>query len=87
MEFEWDVLKAATNVDKHGVSFQEAETVFGDPFELTIPDPGHSGSEARWVSIGYSSGGRLIVVVHTQTRRPVPAYQRQKSISQRDFRL
>ena len=66
MKFEWDVLKAATNVDKHGVSFHEAETVFGDPFELTIPDPVHSGSEVRWVSIGYSSGARLIVVVYTE---------------------
>lgn len=63
MEFEWDETKAATNVGKHGVSFHEAETVFGDPFELTIPDPVHSGSEVRWVSIGYSSGARLIVVV------------------------
>ncbi len=47
MEFEWDAKKAATNLAKHGVSFDEAATVFGDLLASTIPDPDHSTSEAR----------------------------------------
>ncbi|MFN0145928.1 MAG: BrnT family toxin [Dehalococcoidia bacterium] len=66
MEFEWDAGKAERNLTKHGVSFQEAETVFGDPFELTIPDQAHSRSESRWVSVGHSAEGRMLVVVYVE---------------------
>lgn len=55
MEFEWDAGKAASNAGKHGVTFEEAMTVFGDPLELTIPDPHHSQGELRFLSIGKSA--------------------------------
>ena len=66
MEFEWDADKAASNLDKHGVSFAEAMTVFGDPLEITIADPDHSESEFRFLSIGLSALGRLLVVAYTE---------------------
>jgi len=65
MKFEWDLTKAKSNLSKHGVSFEEAATVFGDPLTLTIPDPGHSEEENRFVTIGVSSRLRTIVAVHT----------------------
>lgn len=64
MEFEWDPNKADSNLEKHGVSFDEAATAFGDPLSLTIPDPDHSDDEERSVLLGHSFAGRLIVVVH-----------------------
>lgn len=63
--FEWDEGKAKQNVRKHGVSFDEAATVFGDPLSLTIEDALHSDDEQRFVTIGQSAKGRLVVVVHT----------------------
>lgn len=66
MEFEWDPAKAAANLEKHGVEFSEAMTVFGDPRELTIPDPDHSEAEARFLSIGLSTTGRLLVVAYAE---------------------
>jgi len=66
MEFEWDAVKAASNLDKHGVSFAEAITVFGDPLEMTIPDPDHSLEEFRFVSMGHSATGRVLVVAYTE---------------------
>ena len=65
MEFEWDPDKAARNLNKHGVSFQEAGTVFGDPLAMTYYDPSHSGNEDRFLTFGHSSTGRLLVVSHT----------------------
>jgi uncharacterized DUF497 family protein len=64
--FQWDEEKARANLHKHGVSFAEASTVFGDPLSLTISDPVHSDREERFVTIGLSSQNRLIVVVHTE---------------------
>jgi uncharacterized protein len=66
MEFEWDPNKAATNFTKHGVTFSEAVTVFGDPLEITIPDTDHSTEEYRFLSIGRSESGRLLVVSYTE---------------------
>jgi uncharacterized DUF497 family protein len=66
LTFEWDEQKAEQNLRKHRVSFEEAKTVFGDPFSITIPDPQHSASESRYVDIGYSSQGQLLVVVYTE---------------------
>jgi uncharacterized DUF497 family protein len=66
MEFEWDADKAASNLSKHGVTFAEAMTVFGDPLELTIADPHHSEGEFRYLSIGLSAAGRLLVVAYTE---------------------
>jgi uncharacterized DUF497 family protein len=62
--FDWDPAKAATNLKKHGVAFPEAATAFGDPLSITIPDPEHSSGEARYILIGVSSLGRLVVVAH-----------------------
>jgi hypothetical protein len=69
MEFEWDAEKAATNIVKHGVSFAEAMTVFGDPAEIMIADPDHSEEELRFLSIGCSTTGRLLVVAYTERER------------------
>lgn len=66
MEFEWDRDKAAQNLEKHEVSFDEAVTVFHDPLAATFDDPDHSAGEQRFVTIGYSSQNRLIVVAHTE---------------------
>ena len=65
MQFEWDTNKAAANFKKHGVSFTEAATVFSDPLSLTFPDPDHSVGERRYITIGLSSAGRLLVLAHT----------------------
>jgi hypothetical protein len=65
LTFEWDRRKAKSNVAKHEVSFEEAATVFGDPDSLTIDDPSHSKNEERFVTIGRSHHGKLLVVVHT----------------------
>jgi uncharacterized DUF497 family protein len=65
VEFEWDANKAASNITKHDVSFDEARTVFGDPLEMMISDDAHLG-EARFVSMGRSESGRLIVVAYTE---------------------
>ena len=65
MIFEWDDEKAASNLSKHGVSFPEASTAFGDPLSLTIGDPDHSEEEDRYVLLGLTHAGRLVVVVHT----------------------
>ena len=66
MRFEWDPKKAATNLKKHGVSFQEAATVFGDPLAITFQDPDHSKDEERQLTFGLSLQRRLIVVSHTE---------------------
>jgi uncharacterized protein len=68
VRFEWDSLRAEANLRSHGVSFEEASTVFGDPLAATVPDPDHSLSEARFVTIGQSASQLLIVVVHTDRR-------------------
>ncbi len=66
MKFEWNERKDQANRRKHGVSFKEATTVFGDPLAATIPDPDHSHGEPRYVTMGYSSSNRLVVVSHTE---------------------
>jgi uncharacterized DUF497 family protein len=66
MEFEWDAGKAAENTAKHNVTFAEAMTVLGDPLEITIPDPDHSETERRYLSLGTSTAGRLLVVSYTE---------------------
>ena len=65
MEFEWDPAKAKANLKKHGVSFHEASTIFGDPLALTFNDPDHSTGEHRFLTFGYSRISRLLVVSHT----------------------
>lgn len=71
MEFEWDEWKAATNLKKHGVSFHEAGTVFGDPMAITFHDPGHSGTEQRFLTFGLSQADRRLVEAHTDRSRKI----------------
>ncbi len=65
MEYEWEPIKADTNVKKHGVSFAHASTIFGDPFSLTFYDPDHSSEEDRFITIGTSVDNVLLIVSHT----------------------
>ena len=64
--FEWDEEKAKANLNKHKISFEEAETVFDDQFLITFPDEIHSADEERFISIGYSGINRILLVVHTE---------------------
>jgi uncharacterized protein len=66
MKFQWDTNKAVSNAQKHGVSFEEAVTVFGDLLAVTISDPDHSIGEFRLVTTGLSKAQRLVVVSHTE---------------------
>ncbi len=65
LEFEWDPAKAEANQKKHGVSFEEASTVFGDPLARLVDDPEHSEEEPRYVLLGRSTAGRMLTVMHT----------------------
>ena len=65
-DFEWDERKADSNLKKHGISFNEAITVFEDPLCLTFDDPIYSNSEERYLTIGYSYQNRLLLVVNTE---------------------
>lgn len=66
MHFEWSSAKAKKNLHKHGVSFEEASSVFYDPLAITGVDPDHSGEEERMVTFGMSSLGQFLVVAHTE---------------------
>jgi uncharacterized protein len=69
--FEWDPEKAERNHRKHGVSLPEGSTVFRDPLAITLHDIVHSGEEQRYLLIGTSSSGRVLVVVHTERGRRI----------------
>lgn len=71
LKFDWDEAKAASNVTKHGVSFEEAASVFGDPLALTFPDPDHSVGEKRLLTFGVSYEDRLLMVVHSERGRTI----------------
>ena len=89
LRYVWDHAKAAANERKHGVTFEEASTVFLDPFAATYDDPDHSLAELRFITFGRSDQGRLLVVAHHElseghlriisarplTRREAHAYQ------------
>ncbi len=64
MRFEWDENKNAANIRKHGVSFEEAKTVFYDECAVMIPDPDHSESEERFILMGFSTRARILIVCH-----------------------
>ena len=66
LEFEWDPQKAAANLAKHKVSFEEAATVFGDPLGGIVADPRHSSGEARFVLLGLSQDRRLLAVMYAE---------------------
>jgi len=67
--YEWDQTKATTNERKHGVGFSESSSVFDDPLSVSIHDPDHSEEEDRWITVGRSATGKLLVVVHTRSYR------------------
>ena len=93
MIYEWNAKKAARNLRKHGVSFDEAATVFQDPFALTFDDPDHSIEERRFLTIGTSARQRILFVAHADrgedririistrraTRHESHAYQERRS--------
>ena len=66
MPFEWDEEKAEINLKKHKVGFEESKSVFGDPFSITVDDPDHSMEEQRFIDIGKSASGKLLVIVYTE---------------------
>jgi uncharacterized protein len=66
MQVDWDPAKAAANLHKHGVSFEEAATVLGDPLSVTLPDPDHSLAEHRYLLLGRAASGRLLIVSHSE---------------------
>ncbi|MBV8511297.1 MAG: BrnT family toxin [Xanthobacteraceae bacterium] len=63
--FEWDPIKAHSNVQKHGIPFDQAATVFVDAYAISVYDDAHSQHEDRWFTLGVDSGGRLVAVSHT----------------------
>jgi uncharacterized protein len=65
LRFEWNRKKALLNIRKHGITFEEASTIFGDSLSLTIPDPYHSIGEYRFITIGTTVKDRIVVVAHT----------------------
>lgn len=65
-EFEWDYAKAGSNLEKHGVSFEEAVTVFADSLSLNMPDPADSADEERFLVLGMSTRHRLLVVAYAE---------------------
>ncbi|MGI0480679.1 BrnT family toxin [Geminocystis sp. CENA526] len=66
MEFEWDKQKAKLNLSKHGISFEEAQTVFDDPLYVDFYDPDHSEDEDRYIIVGESSNSRVLLVSYTE---------------------
>ena len=91
MRFEWERKKATSNERKHGVSFDEAVTLFYDPLAATFDDPDHSRGERRFISVGHSARGRLLTVCHTEIRgavriitaRPATPHERKRHEGQR----
>jgi uncharacterized DUF497 family protein len=91
IRFDWDPRKAKHNQQKHGISFEEASTVFADPLSITIDDPVHSGEEERFVDVRMSRRGRLLVVCYTQRSGLIrlisarePTYAEQKQYEERE---
>jgi len=82
-EFDWDAVKAATNLAKHGVDFRQAATVFNDPLALTVFDEAHSQSEERWFTLGMTSDGRLLAAAHT-FEQTTPTQARIRIVSARE---
>jgi hypothetical protein len=66
LTFGWDEVKSKANFQKHKVSFEEGKTIFNDPFLFTFPDDEHSANEDRFINIGVSANGRILVLTHTE---------------------
>lgn len=85
MRFEWDENKAAQNLAKHSVSFEEAMNVFGDPLSDTFNDPDHSTDERRFIIIGISERGRMLIVAHTDAEAIRIISAREPTRGEREF--
>ncbi|MCT7960559.1 BrnT family toxin [Laspinema sp. D1] len=85
MEFEWNEAKAASNVVKHGVSFEEAKTVFADPLYVDFYDPDHSEEEDRYIIMGESQQGRLLLVAYTERGKGIRIISA-RTVTQRERR-
>ena len=81
IEFEWDEKKADSNFKKHDVSFEEGATVFNDPEIATMFDPDHSKDEERYISIGMSIQGNLLVIIHTEREERIRLISCRKATS------
>ena len=77
--FEWDELKAVSNLRKHGVAFEEAASVFSDPLAYTVGDPDHSVGEQRLLTFGFSQSGRVLVVAHAERGRAIRTISARKA--------
>lgn len=82
MDFEWNPLKADRNLRKHGVSFHEAATVLEDNLSITYHDPDHSAAEHRYITVGMSRSGRILLVSHTDRGDKVRIISARKTIPQ-----
>jgi len=78
--FEWDQNKSDKNEKKHGITFEEAKTVFNDRYAITIDDPDHSDDEYRYIDIGFSSEGRILVVWYTEKNENIRIIGTRKAI-------
>ena len=81
LTFEWDEEKANSNLKKHKISFQEGKTIFDDPFLLTFPDFEHSEFEERYINIGTSAKGRILILIHTERRKNIRIINCRKATS------
>jgi len=85
--FEWDEKKAKINIQKHGIGFEEATSVFQDESSLTMSDPIHSTEEERFIDIGFSSKGRILVVAYTERGNNIRIISCRKAITRREKSL
>jgi len=86
LTFEWDEVKAKANFKKHIVSFEEGKTIFNDPFLFTFPDNEHSINEERYINIGISAKGRVLVLIHTERKGKIRIIScRKTTASERRF--
>jgi uncharacterized DUF497 family protein len=81
LTFEWDEEKANSNLKKHKISFEEGKTIFDDPFLLTFPDLEHSEIEERYINIGTSAKGRILILIHTEQRKNIRIINCRKATS------
>jgi uncharacterized DUF497 family protein len=86
LTFEWDDVKAKNNFKKHKVSFEEGKTIFNDPFLFTFPDDVHSSKEERFINIGLSANGLILVLTHTERQDKIRIIScRKATVRERKF--
>lgn len=85
LDFEWDPAKAEENTRKHGITFNDASTAFGDPLSITVPDPDHSQHEDRFLLLGRDLSGRLVVVTHVERTAAIRIISAASRRERRDY--